>query len=340
MPVSIRENVAVRNVIVEYLKQDPRNGNWLYRRVVPKVLKTWLKQGEFVKTLGKNRQEALIHYGPYHQQIEHMKSLAQLGVTGLSPTEQRERLSAMLQVWGAAPYSAGLDDNERTWRETAAAKLVDHYQDPVTGEYDGVPEEEAALARALLGGVSKKAPKVTITDAFKFYLVENPKSTHEKLKKQVQRFRRAEKNLLMVLGEDKTITDLTREDARNWRDMRVSAGVKATTIRREKNDISAVISMAHSELDAGGTNPFQALKMPKADISRREQREALPLEVIEGGYELLRQDRPELLHIWTLLDLTGCCIDRLRSPRKADPRCVREDRLALDQKRHPLEILP
>lgn len=59
MSVAMSENLGVRNLTVEYQKQDPRNGNWLYRRVVPKALKPFIRQGEFVKTLGKTQQEAL-----------------------------------------------------------------------------------------------------------------------------------------------------------------------------------------------------------------------------------------------------------------------------------------
>ncbi|NIZ09988.1 site-specific integrase [Pseudooceanicola sp. HF7] len=303
----------MQNVTVEYLKQDPRNGRWLYRRVVPKALKPWVQQREFVKTLGKTRQEALIQYGPYHQRIEHMKSLAQAGVAGLSPATQRDKLKAMLEVWGADPHSAGRDDNERTWREVAAGEIIDRYQNPATGEYEGVPEEEALRAGALLSGVPKQTPEPTITDAFNFYLKENAKDTPEKRKKQEQRFRRVERSLIAVIGEDKRVSEITREEARKWRDMRSEAGAAPGTIKREKSDISTVINTARSELDAGDANPFEKLKLPKSKVSRREEREALPEEVIQGVYSSLEGGRNKvLLAIWTLIDFIGARPSEIR----------------------------
>lgn len=211
----------------------------------------------------------------------------------------------MLQSWNADPHSPGRDDNERTWREVKADELLDRYQDPDTGEYEGVPDDVAATASALLSGVPQTAPEPTLTDAFKFYLQENAKTLPEQRKKQVQRFARAERHLIAAVGADKATSKLTREDARKWRDMRLAGGASPTTIQREKNDLSAVIGLAQSELDAGGVNPFSKLKLPKAKVSRQMEREALPPEVIQGVYTALRQKRPDLLPIWTILDFTG-----------------------------------
>ncbi|WP_254656380.1 integrase [Roseovarius sp. 217] len=290
---------------MKHVKTDKRNGHYIYRRRVPKALLATIGKTEFISSLGRTEGEALVAYGPYHQRIEHMLALAKNGVTGLTPAEQRERLKAMLEVWGADPYGPGHDLNEQTWRGEAAAKLVDRYQNADTGRYEGVPEKEAALASALIGGVPKETPEPTITDAFKFYLAENAKALPEQRKKQEQRLARAELHLIAAVGEDKPISKLTREDARKWRNMRVAAGKAASTISREKNDISAVIAVARSELDAGGINPFFRLQLPKAKVSRREERLALPPEVVEGVYNALSGQRRDLLQIWTLLDFTG-----------------------------------
>jgi len=295
----------VWKISVKHVKVDKRNGHYVYRRRVPESLKASIGKTEFVSTLGRTEHEALVAYGRYHQRIEHMLALAKNGVAGLTPSEQAERLRAMLEVWGADPTGPGRDDNEQTWRGEAAAKLVDRYQNPHTGRYEGVPEAHAAIAAAILGGVSKEAPEPTIRDAFKFYLAENAKALPEQRKKQEQRLARAELHLIAAVGEDKPISKLTREDARKWRDMRMAVGKAASTIQREKNDLCAVIAVARSELDAGGTNPFSGLKLPKAKVSRQEERVALPPEVVEGVYDTLSKKRPDLLPIWTLLDFTG-----------------------------------
>ncbi|SFN44099.1 Phage integrase family protein [Roseovarius lutimaris] len=302
----------MRSFSVKHVKTDNRNGHYIYRRRVPKALLASIGKTEFVSTLGRTEGEALVAYGPYHERIEHILALAKNGVTGLSPTEQRERLKAMLEGWGADPHGPGPNLNEQTWREEAAAKLVDRYQNPDTGRYEGVPEKEAAMASALLGGVSKETPEPTITDAFKFYLTENVKSLPEQRKKQEQRLDRAKRHLIAAVGSDKFISKLTREDARKWRGIRMAGGVTVSTIKREKNDISAVIGVAQSELDAGGVNPFLKLKFQKTTVSRQDEREALPAHVIEGVYDALSKKRPDLLPIWTLLDFTGARPSEIR----------------------------
>ncbi|MEO9682602.1 MAG: hypothetical protein ABJF86_10160 [Tateyamaria sp.] len=121
-------------VTVKYVSPAPKSGNLTYRRRVPEVLQARIGKTEFIKVLGKTQADALLVYGPYHNHIEHLIALAKGGVTGLSPAEQRDRLTALLTERGANPYSAGRDDNERTWRGEAAEQLVGRYQDHTTGE--------------------------------------------------------------------------------------------------------------------------------------------------------------------------------------------------------------
>lgn len=267
----------MRNVRVKYDKQSKRDGHYVYRRRVPKALKGRLAKVEIVKTVGRTWEEALVNYGPFHRDVEHMIALAKGGVTGLSPAEQRERLIAMLKGWNADPYGPGQDDNERTWRGEAADRLLGPYEDRDTGEYFGVPEGVGAEASALLGGVSRDTPEPTITDAFKFYAVERALPIAEDNKKQLQRLAREERRLIAAVGSDKLVSQLTKADARKWRDMRRAAGKQPSTIKRERNTISAVIALAISELDASGENPFAGMKLPKTTVRRNEERDPLPL---------------------------------------------------------------
>jgi integrase len=247
----------------------------------------------------------MVAYGPVHRQIEHMLALAKNGVAGLSAAEQRERLIAALTAWNADPFSPGRDEHERTWRAEAAEKLIAPYEDLQTGTYEGVPDAVDAEASALLAGVSPVAPGPTITDAFKFYLKEKAKPAPGQRKKQEQRYGRAERNLIAAVGSDKAVADITRADARKWRDQRVAAGMSPATVRREKNDIHAVIQTAISELMTEGIpNPFHKIALPEARVNRQDQRLPLPPEAISGVYASLART-PDLLRIWTLLDLTG-----------------------------------
>jgi hypothetical protein len=180
-------------IAVKYAKLDPRTGNLNYRRRVPKALKEFFPgQTMLVKGLGKGAA-AHAEYARYDAKIEHYLTLAKAGAAGLSPTEQHKRLKTMLEKWGADPHSPGLDDNERTWREADADKMLAPYQNLHTGEWADVPPDVEVQATALLAGVPKTNPEPTITDAFKFYLAEKAMTIPEKRKKQVQRFGRAEK---------------------------------------------------------------------------------------------------------------------------------------------------
>jgi integrase len=296
-------------VAVKYLKQDGRNGHWVYRRRVPKVLRGTITKTEFVKTLGRTQADALAAYGAHHRKIEHLVALARDGMTGLSPREQQRRVAAVLEGWGLDPSSSGRDDNEETGRGVIADAMLEPYRDARTGEYEGVPADVSATVRALYSGVGEGQPRATITDAFAFYLTERAKPIPEQRDKQVQRFRRAERRLIHAVGADKAVADMTRGDARAWRDMRAAAGVSAATLRREKNDISAVIALAISELDAGTHNPFAGLSLPEADRGRKDERDPLPPDVINDVYAALGRARgrldADLLRIWTILDFTG-----------------------------------
>lgn len=168
----------------------------------------------------------------------------------------------------------------------------------------GVPEEEGALAKVLLGGVSKGTPEVTVTDAFKAYLAEKAHAIPDQQRKQQQRFARSEKNLIFILGGDRPLSSVKRSDARAWRDMRLGQ-VSPATVKRERNDIAAVFSWAVSEMDgAGEVNPFKGMKLEAATEGRRDQRLPLDQGVIDKVYEDLKPHK-DLLQIWTLLDHTG-----------------------------------
>ncbi|SPF79583.1 site-specific integrase [Pseudoprimorskyibacter insulae] len=311
----------MRNLTVKYLKLDAVRNKYFYRRRVPAALVTMIGRAEFNRVLGRTFQESITLYGQYHQEIEHIVQLAKVGVTSKSPAEEQKALVAFLKVWGADPHSKGRDDNEHTWRSFVADRMLDPYQDSDTGEFLNVPAEVGAVAGALLEGVPVELPEPTITDAFKVYLEENAKPIPEQRKKQEARFRRSERNLIGVIGRDKLVSELTRQDARAWRDRRLQQGVSPSTVTRERNDISAVISFAISELDAGGENPFKGVKMPKKVTSRQKEREALPDDVIRSMYETLKA-KPDLWQIWTLLDHTGA--------RPSEIRMLRRNEIVLD----------
>lgn len=311
----------MRKLTLKYLQQDKKSGSYFYRRRVPDALRARILQGEFFEHLGLSEEEAMRNWARVHQEIEHVLGLARDGITGLSEADQRRRLVEMLEDYGADPYGPGQDRNERTWREAKADRIVDQYQNPVTGQYDDLPDNERSIASAFSKGVSKDAVEATVTDAFALYLKEKPLAVPEQHKKQVQRFGRAERRLIGVFRGDRKLAEITRGDVRAWRDMRVAAGVAPATIRREKNDISAVLGLAISELDTKAENLFRGLRITGATAGGHKDRMPLPSSVLEGVYDALA-DQTELLRIWTVLDFTGA--------RPSEIRMLRIDEFHLD----------
>jgi hypothetical protein len=47
---------------VKYLRENPRTGSFEYRRRVPEALKKLVSKREFLKVLGRNQSEAVMHW--------------------------------------------------------------------------------------------------------------------------------------------------------------------------------------------------------------------------------------------------------------------------------------
>ena len=134
---------------MKYVQACRKTGHFRYRRRVPEAAKKFVGKSEFNKVLGKTEAEALVNYGQVHKEIEHIVSLAKHGVLSLSPHEKDERLRSLLKSWGYSPDGPGVEPDEVEVRGIIADDLISPYQDKVTGEYVGVPEDKAELYAAL-----------------------------------------------------------------------------------------------------------------------------------------------------------------------------------------------
>ena len=115
----------------------------------------------------------------------------------------------------------------------------------------------------------------TVTDAFKFDLRENALADPEKARKQEGRLRRQERHLLAVAEGDKPLAQLTKENARAWRERSQAAGLAYGTIQRESNDINAAINCTNREWDgASDRNPFKGLKIGQPEAAAQTERSA------------------------------------------------------------------
>jgi integrase len=118
----------------------------------------------------------------------------------------------------------------------------------------------SAATDAAFAALKGNSP-VLLSEAFSVYL-DNHKRGKDKvwIAKQKQHWDK----LIRFLG-DKPLVDVTRNDAKAYRNHRLDSGVKPSSIRREISTIKAVIAKAILELSLGITNQFSSLEIADND---------------------------------------------------------------------------
>lgn len=294
-----------RSLVIKHLRIQ-ENGTYKYRRRVPQKLQKTLGKTEFVKVLGKSEYEALRNYQPYHDHVEHLLNSARPQADAAELVSIKTGIEAQFAEMKLDPYSPGKTEEEILARTEEADRILSKYVvDPSTGQPDpkDVSLGDGAMVTALIGGVDNIEAELTISQAFAFYLDEKKEPDPFKRKKQLQRFARAQRNLLNVTKQDIALSKLTRAHARRLRD-NLLRSMKVTAVRRNINDVKAVMSMAIREHDLNLNNPFAKLEYPKPTDAAVDLRHPLPADVIRSMYVDLTSDQT-LLNIWTLIHHSG-----------------------------------
>jgi len=195
-----------------------------------------------------------------HRLNERYKALfrAMRNDQALTPPEVKAAGLALLQAGGLQPNEGlaevriPLADGRVEVLNPATDFLHDYLSDR---GYSRSAATDAAFA-ALKGN-----SPVLLSEAFSVYL-DNHKRGKDKawIAKQKQHWDK----LIRSLG-DKPLVDVTRNDAKAYRNHRLDSGVKPSSIRREISTIKAVIAKAILELSLGITNQFSSLEIADND---------------------------------------------------------------------------
>ncbi|MEM9591473.1 MAG: tyrosine-type recombinase/integrase [Pseudomonadota bacterium] len=283
--------------------------------------------------MGKSEYEALKNYAPVHAHAERLLRSARPDVVTDNPIAVKSDIEAQFAEARLDPYSPGKTPEEEIARSEEADRILSNYPlDPDTGhpDPDSLSPRDRATVSALLNGIQSIDAELVISQAFEFYLGEKTDPDPYKRQKQMQRFSRAQSNLLHVVRQDIAISRVTRAHARQLRDHLLQT-MAVSSVKRNINDVKAVFSLATREHDLNINNPFAKLDYPKPKDAAVDLRHPLPPDVIKAMYKEL-EDQPVLLDIWTLIHHSGA--------QSAEILGLRLDDLKLDDPVPHFEIKP
>lgn len=294
-------------------------GTWHYRRRLPRDVAPLLGQGEFKRLLGSTEREALRNYPKVNGEFERLVSETRRRSGGpdlstLTPMELHKL--AELRAQELASTTVHIGDQTLPGSHPDAVDVIresflsrsEQRQDPV----------EARAVAILSGGGKLSRPAPTIEDARKLYLKErvadDPKKTME--------LERVFKLVSEALQSDRTLASLKREDAKEVRD-HMADGRKASSVDRYLNVVRAVTNHAIREFDLTGVaNPFMNLEADptraKAEPDRDKRRPYTEEEAKAVTARIASHARPDLRHIWQIMEGTGCRIAEVAGLRVAD----------------------
>ena len=169
-------------------------------------------------------------------------------------------------------------------------------------------------------------PKPTWEDAKNFYIAERIAGSDFSRKKRISRLNAITRKMTEALGEIPALPDWTVDHAYAVRDHLLKSGkVKATTVRRELNDIKGIFSLYKDKRARTMINPFERLELPKGAEGQKDDRDPLPAQVLEEVRSLiLGKANPDLKLIWRLLEATGCRLAEITGLRTEDVRLNEE----------------
>ena len=290
--------------------QIDANGRWRYRRRVPDRLRRALGKREFIKVLGASDADAMRNFGPYHRHVE--DTLAHGRPLGGTDTflDARQRAMAFVREMGWDPNRGcnEVDEEEAEVRQFAVGHILDNYipdRDTGVPRPEDVSDHDNVMITTLLQGAGKVTMTPTVSEAFDLYLREKVNPDPHKRRKQVERYRRAERNAILAFGGNIRLTDIKRRPhANDLRDLLLER-MQVASAKRQINDVKAVLNFAAREFEVEYQDRFSRLNWPTTNEPDRDKRHPLPPDVIRAMYADLARNRRVLLHLWTLLHHTG-----------------------------------
>jgi integrase len=303
-----------------YLKRSPKTGVFSFRMAVPEKLRSVIGKREVKQSLKtKDHRKALVMAMRLHEEWKGRFLAAEQSLTGrtggsASALTMYDEAVSWLAGLGYEPQRiAHVTSEEEYWaRDDLADELIEEYQrkaDPLT----------STKIAALQGSLKRPVPSVR--DAVNLYLHEkNPpgKRTEAKAKWFDLHIRRNERYLLASLKRDKPLTEISREDARKFRDYlkerkdsRDGTALKPESVNRSLQAIMAVFNHAITEFQLDIVNPFKKLAVGDPE-SKRDKRHSFTDEQLEAYLAAASEAmNSEAKHCTVLMAYTGARTDEI-----------------------------
>ena len=308
--------------------QKSRHGLWKYRRVIPKALQTLAGKREINVTLGtRDEQQAQRNYVKVHGETENYldslqklltnpsiinteKEASDLGMAYLRQIkmnyEPLAQLKAKIDVEGAvSEYEQRLNFVEET--------LGINVDDPDSRDSE---IDASWKAKAVLGVMPEQ--QFYISDALKVYFAEREPALAQLSPAKAKRFRNEKKSvvgyLLEAIQQDKPLAELTRGDARTFRDFLRQRSLAVATVNKYVKLVATIWKVAAQDIELATANPFRGLSTVDP-TPEREKRDLLT----DGELSALLKRRgtmnAQLSTILTLLAYTGARTNEIAGVR-------------------------
>ena len=309
-----------------------RHGIWKYRRAIPQALRRAAGKREIiVSLLTKDDSEAQPAYVKAHGDAEgYLASLKRMVANPKSEANDNDiwKLGQAFLQKLRLPYVPLADLRTQDLYDEGPTQLEQRLEyvetqlgiDMGDDWRDRDRRIEASLeAKAVLGVL--KQPKFCISDALRVYFDQRAPELSAKSPLQRRRYRldkeRAINSLKVAIGEDKSISTLTRSDARTLRDYFRARGLAISTVNKHMATVATIWKVAAQDQDLTSANPFtgHTINDPIPEIEKRN-----PLSNDEIALLLGRRSHMnvELASILTLLAYTGARIAEITGLRSND----------------------
>jgi len=294
-------------ITVRYVHPHPKTGRLQYRRRVPKHLREIMGRSEIVRRLDtQDPMEAARRAEIINREVE--REFSRLTPSAdETPIRRYHRITEWVRSNG---YTPGKPEDENEWwaRDTEVDRVVDHYRAALgrEPEPEEIAEEDLFKIKALYGDLEK--PPLTVRDALQVYLDE--KGQGRRNDREQRRFvleRERCINMLVAVIGNKPVKDVTRADARAYRDHLMSRLNTIASVNKYLRNVRAIFETAITETEIDKVNPFAKMQVHDP-VAAREKRNSFNAEQLETIIKAAQQPealRDDLRHILFLLVDTG-----------------------------------
>lgn len=265
-------------ILMKYVQKCPKTGNLQYRRRIPKELQEAAGRREFVRSLRtKDPAAAAERYATtqaaYNQMLREASRMASERVRYQRAVEWATKSGIDLsrsfkeveeEEGPLFPYDP-LGSHAYRVRDVALDHLTETDD---RGRTVLESHEDRWKLELVLHGKKVPAPAPSIDESLEIYLKEKGRlerrgETEAQFKRYLQADRRAVKSLTDLLPRKgaTSITDVTREQARQWRDVVVAKYAKET-IRKHRRALRDMFATVLAVEGINLANPFERLVIP------------------------------------------------------------------------------